>query len=160
MGLGALALVGAGDTAVSVGVRLVALAFVFLVAGVVLGWAFLIPVSLVSLGAAYAIHLYVDDPGLEARAPLLAAGLVLTAELGYWSLEEREYLLADPGDRLRRLGFVLLLGLGALAVGALPLAVADLARTSGLAVDLLGAAAAAAALLVVVLTASGKARRD
>lgn len=113
----------------------------------------LVPVSLLLLGATYALHLAADDAGLDARAPALAAGLLLVAELGYWSLEERDRLRADEGEDLRRLGFVAMLGLAGLVLGAVLLAAADLAHTGGLVVDLAGAGAAVAALLVVVLYA-------
>ena len=142
-----------GDHTRAVGARLVALGLLALVAALVLSWSALVPASLLLLGATYALHLAADDAGLDARAPVLAAGLVLTAELGYWSLEELDRLRVDEGEDLRRLGFVVLLALAGLVVGAILLAVADLARAGGLAIDLIGACAAAAALLVVVLYA-------
>ena len=148
-----LALLDAGDVALTVGVRLVALATLALVGAIVLGWSPLVPVSLLLLGAAYATHLAADDPALDTTAPLVAAGLLLTAELAYWSLEEREEISAEGGESLRHLGLIALLALGGLVAGSALLAVADLARTEGLAIDLLGAAAAAGALLVVVLYA-------
>jgi hypothetical protein len=151
--LAALALVGAGDTAVAVGVRLAAVSLVSLVAALVRGWSSFIPVSLVFLGAAYAIHLGVDNASLDVKAPLFGAGLFLTAELAYWSLEERDRIRGEPGDALRRLGVVAILVLVALGSGGVLLAAADLTRTRGLAIDLIGAAAAAAALFVVVMIA-------
>jgi hypothetical protein len=141
-GLGALATVGAGDVAVAVGIRLTALAFLALTAAIVLGWSPFVPLSLGLLGAAYATRLALDDPSLDTGAPLFGAGLLLTAELAYWSLEERDGAVAEPGEQLRRLALVVGLALGALAAGAGLLAIADVA-----------AAAAAAALLVVVLLA-------
>jgi hypothetical protein len=152
-GVGVLALVDADDDALAVGFRLVAVGLLALVAAIVLGWSGLVPVSVVALGAAYATHLAVDDPGLDARAPLVAAGLLLAAELGYWSIEERDRVRGEAGDGLRQLGLVTLLVVGGLAVSAALLAVADLTRTQGLAIDLLGAAAAAGALLVLALVA-------
>jgi hypothetical protein len=77
----------------------------------------------------------------------------VTAELGYWSLEEREDVHVGPGEQLRRLAVVAGLGLAALVTSAALLALADAVDAGGLAVDLLGAAAAAAALLIVVLFA-------
>jgi hypothetical protein len=148
-----LALADAGDLALTVGVRLVALAILVLVAALVLGWSPLVPVSLLLLGATYATHLAADDPALDVSAPLVAIGLLVTAELAYWSLEEREEISAELGESLRHLGVVALLALGGLVAGSMLLAVADLARAEGLAIDLLGAAAAAGALLVVVLYA-------
>jgi hypothetical protein len=151
--LAVLALEGAGDVAGTVGVRVAAVGVLALVTAIVQGWPRLVATSLVLLGSAYALHLSVDDVSLDARAPLFAAGLLLTAELAFWSLEERDHVRGEPGDGFRRLGFVALLGLAALAVAATVLAAVDVARTGGLAVDLLGAGAAAAALLIVVLIA-------
>jgi len=122
-----------------------------LVAAVVLGWSSLVAASLVLLGSAYAVHLALDDPTLDTRAPVVAAGLILAAELAYWSLEELQRVRTEAREHLRHLAVVAALGLGGLFVGAVLLAVADVARTRGLAVDLFGAGAAAAALLLLVL---------
>lgn len=124
-----------------------------LVAAVVLGWSSLVAASLVLLGSAYAVHLALDDPTLDTRAPVVAAGLILAAELAYWSLEELQRVRTEAREQLRHLAVVAALGLGGLFVGAVLLAVADVARTRGLAVDLFGAGAAAAALLLLVLVA-------
>jgi hypothetical protein len=148
-----LALAGADDAPLAVGLRLVVLALLALVAATVLGWSALVPGALVLLGAAYATRLAVDAPSLDARAPLLAAGLLLTAELAYWSIEERDRVRAEHGEDLRHLAVVALLALCGLAVAAVLLAVADLGRTRGLAVDLVGAAAAAGALIALALLA-------
>ena len=110
-------------------------------------------VCLVLLGGAYAVHLSLDDTALDARAPVLAAGLLLVAELAYWAIEERQNVRAEAGESLRHLGHVVLLALGGLAAGSVLLAVADVVRTRRLAVVLVGAAAAAGALLVLVLLA-------
>jgi hypothetical protein len=151
--LAVVALVGADDVAVGVGIRLCGVAFLALVAAVVLGWHPLVGLSVGLVGAAYAVHLAADDPSLEAKAALLGAGLLLTAELAYWSLEEREQVVSEPGESFRRLGLLFGLALAVLAAGSALLIVSDAVRTGGLAVDLVGAAAAAAALLVVVLFA-------
>jgi hypothetical protein len=151
--LAAVALVGADDSAVKVGIRLSALALLSLVAAVVHDWAPLVALSVGLVGATYAVHLAADDPGLDARAAVLGGGLLLTAELAYWSLEERDRVATEPGEPFRRLGLLLVLALAALGAGIALLIVADAVRTGGLAVDLIGAAAAAAALLVVVLFA-------
>lgn len=122
-------------------------------AAIVLGWSSLVPASVGLLGVAYAVHLALDDPALDTRAPLLAAGLLLAAELAYWSLEELQKVRTEAWEQLRHLAVVVLLALAGLLVGAVLLALADVVRTRGLAVDLLGAAAAASALLLVVLVA-------
>lgn len=152
-GLGALALAGGSDLTLAIGVRLAAAAVVALLAAVVLGWSPLVPLGAILLGAAYAARLYTDDVALDARAPLLAAGLLLAVELGSWSIDARPRVRGERGDDLRRLVVVALLALAGLAAGATLLAVADLARARGLAVDLAGAAAAVGVLLVVALLA-------
>jgi hypothetical protein len=139
------------DTLVEVGLRITVLALLALVASLVLGWPVLVPVSLFLLGGLYAAQLAVDDAALDGAAPLVAAGLLATAELGYWSLEEREPCRADPGEVLRRVGFVALLVLGALLVAGSVLALVDVVRAGGLVLDLVGATAAALALAVVVV---------
>lgn len=129
-----------------------ALALVALVAALVLGWSLLVPASLVLLGGMYGAELAIDDAPLDAATPLFAAGLLVTAELAYWAIEERESAAADPGEGLHRVALVALLALGALLVAALLLALADNVSAVGLAVDLVGATAAAAVLIVVLIT--------
>jgi hypothetical protein len=139
--------------ALEIGVRLVALALVALGAALLFGWSSLVPVSLLLLGSAYAVRLALDDPALDGRAPFLGAGLLVSGWLAYWSLDERERVPAEPGESLRHVGFVALVALASALLGAGLLALTDVLRTQGLAVDVLGAAAAASALLVVVLVA-------
>lgn len=136
---------------VAVGFRVAAMALLVLVGALVLGWPSLLPAPLVVLGGLYAAQLALDDPALDGAAPFVAAGLLVTAELAYWSLEERDAVRADPGENLRRAAFVALLSLVALLVGSLLLVLTDSVRAGGLAVDLLGAVAAGAVLLVVVV---------
>ncbi len=133
-------------------------ALLVLLAALVNSWPALVPVSLVLLGGVYGMQLAVDDAPLDAAVVLVAAGLVVTAELAYWSLEERERVKTEPGEAFRRLALVAVLGLGALAVAALPLALVDVVRARGLAVDILGALAATAVLVAVVLAARGSGR--
>jgi hypothetical protein len=123
----------------------------------VLGWPSLIPVSLVLVGGMYGAQLALDDAPLDAAAPLFAAVAFLVVELGYWSIEESEGAKGEPGNSLRRVALVAAMGLCALVVGSLLLALVDLIRAGGLAVDLVGAAAAAAVLAAVVLLARQKA---
>lgn len=111
----------------------------------------LVPASLVLVGGVYAAQLTADAAGLDANAALFAAGLYLTAELAYWSLEERASVNGEPGEGLRRLAIVAVLGIAAFVVAVVLVALADVVRARGLAFDLLGAAAAASALLAVLL---------
>lgn len=122
-----------------------------------LGWPALVPVALGALGGWYGLQLAVDDAPLDLAAPLVAAGLVVTAELAYWSLEERERVEGEPGGTLRRLAYAAALALGTFVVTAMLLALVDGVRAGGLAIDLLGAAAAAGALVAIVLAAARRA---
>ena len=151
VGASTIALLEAGETALTIGVRVAAVGVLALVAALVLGWSPLVPASLALVGAVYATHLALDDPPLDVAAPALAAALLLTAELGYWSLDERRPARGEAGADLRRLAVVVGLGLTALLVSAVLLALVDLVRARGLALDLVGAGAAAGALLVFVL---------
>jgi hypothetical protein len=138
--------------------RVAAVSLVALVLALVSGWSALVPLSLALAGAAYGVQLALDDAPLDAGAPLVAAGLLVAAELAYWSLEERDRVPGDPGQGLRRVAFVAASGVGALLVGALLLALVDSVHARGLALDVAGAFAAAAALTVILLAASGRGR--
>lgn len=124
-----------------------------LVAGLVRGWTPLVPVALVLVGGVYAAQLVVDDAPLDVAAPAFAAGLLVAAELAYWSLDERERVRRERGDDLRHLAYVAGLGVAAVLVAAALLATADVVRARGLGVDVAGAAAAALALLVIAFVA-------
>jgi len=149
-----------GDAFQSFGVRIGAVAFVALVAGIVLGWTPLIPVSVAAAGGLYGVELAIADAPLDTAAPGVAAGLLLCTELAYWSGEERTRWLGDAGDGLRRAAVVALLGAGAFFVTAVLLALVDAVRTRGLAVDLLGAIAAVTVLATVLVVARGPRRQE
>jgi hypothetical protein len=135
------------------GLRVAVVALVTLVAGLVRGSGVLVPVALLLVGGVYGAQLAVDDAPLDVAAPAFAAGLLVAAELAYWSIEERERVRGAPGDGLRQLGRVAGLGIAAMLVAAVLLALADAVRARGLGVDLAGAVAAALALLAVVFVA-------
>ena len=78
------------DTLQQVDVRLVAVAFVALVAAIVQGWPWLVPSAVALVGGTYAVELAMDDAPLDVAVPIVAVGLLLAAELAYWSLDERE----------------------------------------------------------------------
>ena len=140
------------------GWRISAVALLALVTALVLGWTAFLPVSLGALGGWYGLQLAVDDAPLDLAAPLVAVGLVVVAELAYWSLEEREQVEGEPWDVFRRLAYIAALALGTLTVAALLLVLVDAVRTRGLAVDLLGTLAAAAVLVAVALLTRRQAR--
>jgi hypothetical protein len=144
-----------------VGVRVAAVAFLALVAGVAHGWSPLVPVAAALGGGLYAAELAIDDAPLDVAAPAVAAGLLLCTELAYWSLEERIRWQGEDGDGLRRAAFIALLGLAALVVATVLLAIVDAVRARGLALDLVGATAAVAVVAaVLVITRSERQPRS
>ncbi len=136
-----------------VGARIGAIAFLALVAGIVLGWSPLVPVAAALTGGLYAAELALADAPLDVAAPAVAAGLLLCTELAYWSREERTRWLGHVGDGLRRAAFVALLGVAAFLVAMVLLALVDAVRARGLALDLLGAVATAAVLATLLVVA-------
>ena len=149
-----------GDAFQEFGVRIGAVAFLALVAAIVLGWTPLIPVSAALAGGLYGAELAISDAPLDIAAPGVAAALLLCAEFAYWSGEERTRWLGDAGDGLRRAAVVAILGAGAFFVSAVLLVLVDAVRTRGLAVDLLGAISAVTVLATVLVVARGPRRQE
>jgi hypothetical protein len=161
VGLGVVAvvpLIRASGSFQPVGVRVAAVALVVMIAALVLGWSPFVPVAIATVGGLYAAQLAIDDAPLDTSAPVIATGVLLVAELAYWSLEERGRVPGDPGDGLRHAAFVGVLAIGALVVGALLLGLVDAVQAEGLALDVIGALAASAILAAVVLAARGRTR--
>ena len=119
-----------------------------LAAGLVLRRSFLFVWALVLLGADYAVWLELGTHALDQRAPIVGAGLILTAELAFDSLEP-DVGRSESTVVLAR-GIVLAaVTLGAVGVGALVLAAASIPLTGGVALTALGSAAAALVLGVI-----------
>ena len=133
-------------------------AFLALVVAVVLGWSPLVPVAVALVGGTYAVELAIDDARLDVWVPVIALGLLIAAELGYWSLDERCRAPGDAGQGLRRAALVALGGVAAVVVAGGLLVLVDAVRARGLALDLLGALAAAAVLAIVFVAARTQSR--
>jgi hypothetical protein len=102
--------------------------------------------ALALLGAAYAVILAIDDPPLDTRSAVVGAMLLATGELAYLSLDARSAVSREAGAVAWRVASVAVIALLALGLGAAVLAVADLLRTGGIAIDVLGVAAALGAI--------------
>jgi hypothetical protein len=149
----AVPLARGGEAFEEVDVRLAAVAVVALVAALVHGWSWLVPAAIALVGGSYAVELAVDDAQLDTAAPVVAAGLLLAAELAYWSLDERSRAAGDPGQSLRRAAFVAITAAGALVVASALLTLVDDVRGRGLALDVVGAVAAVTVVVTVLVTA-------
>ncbi len=126
-------------------------AVVVLAAGLLLRIPASVPIAIVVVGVQYAGTLAAQGDALDARAPLYAAALFASAELGYWSLELRDAVSDEAGAYLRRLGLLSGLTLGALALGQLLLALVDVSERGGIAIEAVGVVAAVAALGIVAV---------
>jgi hypothetical protein len=112
------------------------------------GWAALLPWGLASCLATYTAALLAAAEGVDPLAPLFAAGLLLAAELAYWSLEERR----GPQPRgvvARRAAVALALALATVGLGSILLAAALIRPPGGPAVLAVGVAAAVAAFALL-----------
>lgn len=130
-----------------------------LTVGLVVGWAMLLPAALTLLGGEYALTLAAGDLPLDGRAPAFGAGLLVAAELGYWSLELRARVTEEAGGHARRAAWIALVALGGLLLGAALLALVDRAGQEGVALEAVGAlAAVAGAVLLLVSLQPGRSR--
>ena len=112
--------------------------------------------ALPASAAAYALLLTIDDPPLDSRAAGVAAALLVVGELNGWA-RELAGTTDEPGGAWRRPAWIAGAGAGALALAWVVLAVADVARVEGLAIEAVGAVAALAALVLVTRLAGRRA---
>jgi hypothetical protein len=112
-------------------------------------WPVLLGPALAATAGAYVALLLIDDPPLDTRAAGLATALVVVGELVGWARELAGATRDEPGNAWRRPAWIAGVGMGALGLAWAVLAVADLARVQGLAIEAVGAVAALAALLIV-----------
>jgi hypothetical protein len=125
------------------------LAVLVLAVGLILRMSTTVPAAIVLLGGEYALTLSVEDSSLDARAAVVAAGLLMVAELAFWSLELRGEITDEPGSYARRMAVLALLALGALAFAGALIAVVDVAGRGGLGIELAGAVAALGAFVLL-----------
>jgi len=128
-------------------------ALLVLTAGTVFRRSALLLWALVALGASYAVWLGLGTHALDQRMPIVGAGLLLTAELAFDSLEP-EVGRPEANVVIARSIALVLLVLVAVAAGAVVLIMAAIPVSGGVVVTALGAVAAVLALaLVTRLTA-------
>lgn len=108
--------------------------------------------ALVGVGASWAVSAWTRGAGAPGGTILAAAGIFVTAELAYWSLEQ-----ASVPDELelvaRRAAGLALRAAGALALVAVVLAALDLNAGGGLVLETVGAGAAVGLLVMVLVLA-------
>jgi len=126
---------------------------VVLLAGLALRWSGALTGAIVLLGAQQAVRLAIGNDVLDEWAPLVAAALLLTAELAWWSIEPRIPAWTQPGLALRRLTVVLLMCLLGAGVGAAMLVAAGSSLSGGVPLELAGILAATGTVAVLAWVA-------
>lgn len=116
----------------------------------------LVPWALVPLLGEYTAFLLIDDR--DRFAPLVAAGLVLLAELAHWAIEPRSVGRARELTARRVLILIVVAGASA-ALAAFLLGASELAVGGGLALEALGVASAVGAVALLAALARGRLAR-
>jgi hypothetical protein len=114
-----------------------------------------LPWALALAGAECAAFLVIRGGEIDGWAPIYGAGLLLVAELAYWSMERG--VQGPPGEGLtfRRSTLVVTACVGAGGVGGLILAIAELSIRGGLWLEALGIAAAVGSIALLARLARG-----
>ena len=108
-----------------------------------------IPAAVVVVGGGYAGSLFVGSDDLDLAAPLVGGGLVVAAELAYWSLELRPRVDAEPPVLRRRALLELGAAAASVAAGGALLGIGTARFGGGASWDAVGVVAAVAALALV-----------
>jgi hypothetical protein len=124
-------------------------AVLFLVLALVGRYSGLLPWVFVLAGAQYATFLVIRESSIDAYAPIFGAGLLLVAELAYWSIERRVPGAPGEGLTFRRGTLLVAACVAAGGVGGLILAMGELSVRGGLWLEMMGVAAAVGAIAIL-----------
>jgi len=128
-------------------------ALVMLCIGLAARWSAALAAGIALLGAEQAFRLATGPSSVDPWTPVYAAGLLLTAELAWWSIEQRVPAWSQPGVALRRLLVIVALCAAGAALAALIVVAAGSPLEGGVGLELVGVAAAVAAVAVVAALA-------
>jgi hypothetical protein len=126
------------------------LAILLLTAGLAFRSPGMLGFALVALGADYAVLFLAEGGALDRFTPAYAAGFMLVAELGFWSIERRVRAWSEPAVAEWRLARLAAACVGAAASGAFVLVAGAAATgTGGLPLEGLGVVAAIGSIVLV-----------
>ncbi len=131
-------------------------AVLVLFTGLLLRWSAGLALGVALLGAQQATRLALGPDALDAATPLTAGGLLLVAELAWWSIEPRVPAWTQPAVAAFRVATVVLACLGATFVAAVVVVAAGADVAGGTVLELMGVLAAIAALAVVAWVARSR----
>jgi hypothetical protein len=130
------------------GVLLFAVALVFRSPGT-------LGLGLVMLGADYAVLFVAEGSALDRLTPAYAAGFMLVAELGFWSIESRIPAWSEAAVAEWKLARIAGTCIGAAVLAALALVAASAATgTGGPALESLGVVATVGSLVLITVLVS------
>jgi len=112
--------------------------------------AVLIAPALAFVGGEYALLVAGDEDTLDARAPLVAAGLLAAGELAAWSTELRAAVVDEAGTWWRRVALVGAEATSAYVAATVLLVFAGAGVSGGLVLEAIGVAALCAGALALV----------
>jgi hypothetical protein len=126
------------------------LGVILAVVGALTGAVLPLGAGLGALVVEYAVAAGLEGSGLDTRADVWGAGLLLSAELLFLAAELRTSVL-EGGDLVaRRLGTIALLVAGSIVLGAVLLSAAEVRPGGGLPLQLVGVAAVGGVLALVL----------
>ena len=128
-------------------------ALVSLCVGLAARWSAALAVGITFLGAEQAVRLATGPSSVDPWTPVYAAGLLLTAELAWWSIEDRVPAWSQPFIVLRRLLVIVGLCAAGAALAAMIVVAAGAPLEGGVGLELVGVVAAVAAVAVVAVLA-------
>jgi hypothetical protein len=128
-------------------------ALVLLCIGLAARWSAALAAGIAFLGAEQAVRLATGPSSVDPWTPVYAAGLLLAAELAWWSIEERVPAWSQPGIVLRRLLVIVGLCAAGAALAAMIVVAAGSPLEGGVGLELVGVVAAVAAVAVVAALA-------
>ena len=121
--------------------------------GLAARWSAALAAGIALLGAEQAVRLATGPSSVDPWTPVYAAGLLLTAELAWWSIEQRVPAWSQPGIVLRRLLVIVGLCVAGAALAAMIVVAAGSPLEGGVGLELVGVVAAVAAVAVVAALA-------
>jgi hypothetical protein len=105
------------------------------------------------LAGEYVLSLYTRDTTFDPLAAVYGAALLLTAELAYWSLENRTPTRDEDGIQANRLLAIITVVTASLCVGLIATMAALAPVSGGLILTILGTGAAVASFVWLAVTA-------
>jgi hypothetical protein len=125
----------------------------FLGIGLAARWSAALALGILCLGAEQALRLALGSSTIDAWTPAYAAGLLLVAELAWWSVEPRVGAWSEGAVVLRRVGAVVGMCAAGAVVSALIVVAAGAPLNGGVSLELVGVMAAVGAVAVVATIA-------